>query len=239
MRNLFTATINGLRGVKYFTEAHADDANKGRGIASTYEWRLLNDGGAVDRMGWHANIKAEPIAPFEDCPCGEVKKCLRVAFIWAPTFGEQLAVMHYATEWRSDVLVVEPGNAYEHNTVLSPDWTARLDSMLRENGRLRIGILHFIWGRQPAGERAKALEEWISNGAMADRVSYLGQNSMSPNSKQGRATFHFACGLGKKVFESDTITATEPCTDLADTSQIKALITVLYDALSEKAKRSP
>lgn len=232
IRNLFTATVNGLRGIDSFAEAHADDAQKGRGIAESYEWRLLKDGkGATDRVSLHSNIKFNDLSPFEDCPCEEVQRCLRVVFIWAPMFNEQLSMINnYATKWKSNIFIVEPGNAYEGSLVLSPHWTAKFDEMLQEDEHLQLGILHFPWNKQPQG-RAAALDNWTTNGTHADRKSYLKQSQLSTGSLQGRQTFHFACGLGKTNVESDTIPAAEPCTDLTDTAQLRALITVHFDAL--------
>ena len=52
--------------------------------------------------------------------------------------------------------------------------------------------------------------------------------------KQGLKTFHYTCGLGKFKVTNDNINAAEPCTNLIDTVDIMALVTVHYDALSLK-----
>jgi len=240
IRNLFTATVNGLRGVESFTEAHADDAGKGRGIAESYEWRLLKDGSATDRIDVHTDTKSNDTAPFEDCPCDEVQRCLRIAFIWAPTFDEQLSQIHFVTKWKSNIAIVEPGNAYEPSVILSPEWTEKFDQLMRDDENLQLGILHFSWGSQP-NERGDALTTWTINGTYADRKSYLEQSAMSATvgGMQGRSTFHFSCGLGKVNVGNDNINAAEPCTDLTDTAEIRALVTVHFDALSKNAERSP
>lgn len=241
IRNLFTATVNGLRGVESFTEAHADTAGKGRGIAQTYEWRLLKDGSATDRIAVHTDTKTNNPTIFEDCPCGdEVQRCLRIAFIWAPMFNEQLSQIDFVTKWKSNIVIVEPGNAYEHSVALSPAWTAKLDELMRDDENLQLGILHFSWGSQPK-ERGDALTAWTTNGTYADRKSYLKQSAMTATvgGMQGRKTFHFSCGLGKVNVENDIITAAEPCTDLTDTAEIRALITVHFDAFSKSAERLP
>ena len=238
VRNTFTATVNGLRGIESFTEAHADDAGKGRGIAETYEWRLNNDGSATDRVAVHADTNTNEPIFFEDCPCDKVQQCLRIGFIWAPMFSEQLNHIHVVSKWKSNLVIVEPGNSYESSTVLSSEWTAKFDELLQEDEHLQLGILHFVWGRQPK-ERGDALTEWTTNGTYPNRKSYLQQSAiLKSDGLQSRRTFHFACGLGKVEFWNDNINAAEPCTDVTDTAQIRALITVHFDALSEKAERS-
>jgi len=234
VRNAFTATVNGLRGIRAFAEAHADEASKARGIAESYEWRWNGDGTASDHVGVYANTKTNEPAFFEDCPCNaEVIRCLRIIFLWAPTFGEQLSQMHLARKWESDLVIVEPGNAYEHSVVLSSEWTAKLDEMLDEDENLQLGILHFVWGSQPVGERRGALTEWTTSWMHPDRKSYLPQDSMNDNDGlQGRMTFHYACGLGRVDAGNDNINAAEPCTDVVDTAQIRAFITVHFNALS-------
>ena len=116
--HVFTATVNGLRGIAYFAEAHADDAGKAKGgVALAYEWRLHADGSATDRFSVYRNTADKDPTPFEDCPCGD--EVLRCPFIWAPHFGEQLNQMHFVTEWDTDLIVFEPGNSYEPKTVVS------------------------------------------------------------------------------------------------------------------------
>jgi hypothetical protein len=76
----------------------------------------------------------------------------------------------------------------------------------------------------------------------ASRMSLLEQSAMSSLSSpevqqtmQGRKSFHFACGLGKIKVENDNIRAVEPCTDFIDTAQIRALITIHFNALSNSS----
>jgi len=201
----------------------------GRGIAETYEWRLNSEGIATDRVGVHADIKTKEPNFFEDCACDQVRRCLRIFFIWAPTFNEQLDQIDFVQKWESDLVIVEPGNAYEHSVVLSSEWTKKFDELLQKDKNVHLGILHFIWGSQPKGA---ALTEWTINGTHPDRKSYLPQNAVNDNDGlQGRRTFHFACGLGRVDVENDNINAAEPCTDVVDTAQVRAFITVHFDAL--------
>ncbi|KAL7543573.1 hypothetical protein ACHAXR_012898 [Thalassiosira sp. AJA248-18] len=230
IRNLYTATVSGLRGMEAFAEAH-NPAGKGGGEVRSYEWRL-KDGRATDRTGIYFDARNNEPIPFEDCPCDEVQRCLRIAFIWATTFNEQLSWVHLAEKWDSNIIIVEPGNSYEHSLVLSSDWTAKFDEMLQQNNNLQLGILHFVWGNQPIAERTVALREWTTNSTHANRKSYLRQSDIvEVNGKQSRKTFHFACGLGKVEVENDEIKAAQPCTDMTDTAQIRALVTVHFDAL--------
>jgi hypothetical protein len=137
------------------------------------------------------------------------------------------------TKWKSDLVIVSPGNAYEKSNPLSKEWTTRYDQLLKENSSLQLGVLHF-----PRGEAA--LSNWITNNTIfASRMSLREQSAMSSLSStevqqtmQGRKSFHFACGLGKIKVENDNIRAAEPCTDFIDTAQIRALITIHYNALS-------
>lgn len=208
-----------MRGIEFFAEAHADEEKKGRGVAESYEWRMLRDGTATDRFAVYSDTLSMDPHPFEDCPCDEaVIKCLRIAFIWAPTFQDQLNQIHFVTEWKSDIVVVEPGNAYESSVLLSSNWTAQLEELLETDGHLRLGVLHFPWGKQPKGREA-ALKSWI-HGAHSDRKAYALQSAMyPPGNSQGRKTFHFACGLGKVYASNDNIKAVEPCSDLSDTGE--------------------
>ncbi|KAL7528606.1 hypothetical protein ACHAWF_002627 [Thalassiosira exigua] len=233
IRNLFTATLNGLRGVESFAEAHASAEVKARGIVEIYDWRLMRDGSATDRVVIYTGTSTNEHEPFEDCPCDRVRKCLRVAFIWAPRFAEQLNQMHLVQELNPDLVIVEPGNSYESEVALSPEWAAKFDELLRDDAHLQLGLLHFVWGQQPA-ERPAVLREWTTNATYADRKSYLRQDAIQLDILQGRKTFHFACGLGKVDVENDIIHAAEPCTDATDTAQIRALVTIHFSALTMK-----
>jgi hypothetical protein len=145
-------------------------------------------------------------------------------------------------EWKSDLVIVSPGNAYEKSNPLSKEWTTRYDQLLKENSSLQLGVLHFPRGAQPNGREA-ALSNWITNNTfLASRMSLLEQSAMSSLSSpevqqtmQGRKSFHFACGLGKIKVENDNIRAVEPCTDFIDTAQIRALITIHFNALSNSS----
>ncbi|KAL7532334.1 hypothetical protein ACHAXR_004566, partial [Thalassiosira sp. AJA248-18] len=233
VRNLFTATVSGLRGLESFAEVHFQ-AGKSGGEVRSYEWRLKN-GIATDRVGIYLDAKKNEPIPFEDCPCGEVQRCLRIAFIWAPTFKNQLRWMHLAQKWESDLIIATPGNDYERSLVLSSNWTAQFDKMLQQNNNLQLGILHFVRGKRPGEGRARkaALNEWITNGAHSNRMSYLIQSEIRKVGRQIRS-FHFACSLRKVNAENDMIAAAEPCTDMTDTAQIRALVTVHFDAFSNE-----
>lgn len=90
IRNVFTATIHGFRGMEAFVEAHADGAAKARGIIKSYEWRLYQNGTASDFFAVYENTTFDDPRPFNDCPCGDdysIQKCLRIAFIFAATFN--------------------------------------------------------------------------------------------------------------------------------------------------------
>ena len=50
-------------------------------------------------------------------------------------------------------------------------------------------------------------------------------------SKQSGSTWHFSCGLGKVDVVNDAIKAVEPCTDLADTAQIRSIMTYHFSVL--------
>ena len=239
IRNLFTATVFGLRGAEYFAEAHADSASKSSGIIYSYEWRMHKDGTADDFFEFHSgtNFKNSTYK-VSHCSCRDnVERCLRIFFVWAPLFQEQLNTFHHVKEWETDLLIVEPGNSYEHTAILSDEWKIELDNMLQEDEDLRLGILHFPWGNHPAKERTEALKEWVSSSSHADRMAYMRQDDITfTPGLQGQATFHFACGLSQVNVKNDKIDAAEPCTDRMDTSQIRALTTVLFGAF-ENAKR--
>merc|ERR1719401_51877 len=228
IRNLFTATVHGLRGVDAFVEGHSSDAKAG-GVVRSYEWRW-QDGVATDQALMHVNTNRNAPAPFEDCRCDEVQRCLRIAFVWAPTFAEQLAKMAWAQEWQSDLVVVEPGNSYESRVPLSSAWTAALDELLQRNPKTHLSLLHFSWGNQPA-ERPAVLAAWVNKSAAASRMSYLPQSAiMQGDNMQSRKTWHFACGLEKVQAYNDGINAVEPCWDITDTAQIRAIVTVHFNA---------
>ena len=113
---------------------------------------------------------------------------------------------------------------------------AKFDELQQEDENLHLAVLHFPWGNQPKG-RVQALTAW-TNGTYANRKSYLKQSSLHGGGIQGRNTFHFACGLGKVNVVNDKINAAEPCTDETDTAQIRALITIHFDALSKKTDKA-
>ena len=171
VRNLYHATMYGLRGAEAFVEGHNNEGKAG-GEVRSYEWRLKKDGRATDKASvfYYTNIK-EP-TPFDDCPCEEVQRCLRLSFIWAPAYGEQLKQIPLAEKWESNLIIVEPGNSYESREALSPSWANKFDEMLGQNSNLHLAIFHFSWGKQP-GERPAVLTNWTMNGNHADRKSYF------------------------------------------------------------------
>ena len=232
IRNLFVATVFGLRGIEMFAEAHASAENKARGIIYSYEWRLHNDGFADDRFMFHGGTDlSNSTYNVSHCSCSDtVKRCLRIFFVWAPLFQEQLSKFHYVKEWETDLLIVEPGNAYEHSTILDQSWKEKLDELLVETKDLRLGVLHWTWGKAPHKDRMNAIKLWFNNSSYKDRVAYMRQDDIIFDSLQGTATFHFACSLQQNDVRNDMIAAAEPCTDRADTSFIRALTTVLFDA---------
>ncbi|KAL3806964.1 hypothetical protein ACHAXA_011381 [Cyclostephanos tholiformis] len=231
VRNLFTATINGLRGVRAFAEAHEDREAKSRGIAESYFWRLHKDGTASDRYAVHVDTYARNADIFEDCPCDEVEKCLRIAFVWAPKFEDQLRQLHVLTNEKSDVVIVSPGNAAEPIDALPYIWTAAFDDLLREYENLQLGVVQYPFGMQPEG-RAAALAHWTTNNtAHAGRMSFLNQKEMKHVPTNSKNMTKYACGLGKVNVENDNIIAIKPCTDLTDAAHVRALITVHLDAL--------
>lgn len=228
IRNLFTATVNGLRGEKSFAEAHPGDVVKSSGVLEAYEWRLHANGTASDKVSVFYNTNNEEPVPFAECPCadGEVVRCLRVAFIWVPTFREQLDQMHLVRKWNTSLVLIEPGNAYEHKEILSPAWVSEFEQLLDEKSNLHLGILHWNWGQQPFKEREAALEHWTTTHIASSRMSYFMQSSLQADGKQGPMTFHFACSLGQVTVVNDKIAAAEPCTDETDTAQMRAFATL-------------
>mmetsp|Transcript_19215 Transcript_19215/g.40226 ORF Transcript_19215/g.40226 Transcript_19215/m.40226 type:complete len:612 (+) Transcript_19215:75-1910(+) len=243
IRNLFTATINGFRGVRYFAEAHAGDAIKESGIVYAYEWRLYQNESAVDRLDVHLNVNQKHPDAFEPCPCGvdDVVRCLRVGFIWAPSFREQAFQMHYVTEWDSDLVIVEPGNAYERNTAVWPKWLVILDELMKENKHLHLGIVAWPWNiENVVKERTSILTNWTGPEAShSTRKSFwLHKSGLydGESTKQGQTLWHFACSLGKEKVPNDRIQAVEPCTDQTDTSQIRGFATVHFDAFKQRSR---
>ncbi|KAL7503031.1 hypothetical protein ACHAXN_002697 [Cyclotella atomus] len=169
IRNLFIATVFGLRGVDMFAEAHADAEKKDSGIIYSYEWRLHNDGSADDKFGENPHmfsglyiryslcnhmsdfckLKLQPLEYHDGtnfanstykvshCSCDmNVRRCLRIFFVWAPLFREQLNTFHFVREWETDLLIVEPGNSYESTAILDENWKAELDKLLVEDKKL-------------------------------------------------------------------------------------------------------
>jgi hypothetical protein len=235
VRNLFTAVVSGLRGFESFAETHLTDKTKKNVL--TYEWRLYQNSTASDLLTVYEDTRSEPDL-FGDCPCGDVVRlCLRVAFMWAPTFNEQLSIRNYVTKLKTDLVIVAPGNTYEETNPLSHEWAAKYGQLLLEDTSLQLGVLHFTWGieAEVLKERKAALHTWTTNSSYAGRMSIV-QQQYTPISKkitrQIKNTWHFACGLEKATVQSDTIMAFEPCTDQTDVAFIRALITVHFDALS-------
>ena len=239
IRNLFTATVFGLRGFEMFAEAQANKESKENGIIYSYEWRLYHDGTADDRFEFHGGTDLNNSTyayTVAHCSCNsKVKRCLRIFFVWAPKFLDQRNKFRYVKHWETDLLIVEPGNSYESRTIIDQHWMADLNRQLASNPHIRIGILHFPWGQQPAEKRTEAIRLWVNNSSFGDRIAYMRQDEIIfEPALQGRATFHFACGLGRVNVVNDIIEAAEPCTDRQDYSQIRALTTVLFDAFLDK-----
>ena len=85
----------------------------------------------------------QPSFLFEDCPCNvHVTRCLRIAFIWSPTFLEQVEKMQLLNFLQTDLTIVEPGNAYEKTTVLSREWRDGMEEIVRQDENRHIAILH-------------------------------------------------------------------------------------------------
>lgn len=239
IRNLFTATINGLRGIDAFVESHENKHLKARGIAESYYWRLYTNGTATDQFNEHIDTFASDADLFEDCSCGNnntddkntVQRCLRIAFIWAPTFDEQLRQLHIVTNEESDIVIVSPGNSAEATNVLPNEWMAAYQQILDDYDYLQLGIVHYPFGPQPTKERETDLTNWTTNNTHASRMSVLNQHNMKHRPTTTNEMTKFACGLGKVNIANDNIIAFKPCTDVTDTAQMRALITVHLDAL--------
>ena len=233
VRNLFTATVNGLRAMEHFAEAHPGDNIKERGIIEAYEWRMYRNGSATDRVNVYLEANEKQHTIFEPCPCdsNELVRCLRVGFIWAPMFLDQIGHLIQVRKWKSDIIIVEPGNVYEPDIALSTEWTAEFDKLLSKDENVHIGILHWPWGNQPK-DRVSHITNWTAS-KFALRKSYWQHNSgfHDNHAIQGSKTWHFACSLSKENTSNDKILAVEPCTDQVDTSQIRAFVTVHFDAL--------
>jgi hypothetical protein len=128
------------------------------------------------------------------------------------------------------------GNSYESTAILDENWKAELDKLLVEDKKLRLGVLHWPWGKHPVNERREAIQSWFANSSYADRTAYMRQDDITfpPEYIQGRYTFHFACGLSQVNVKNDQIAALEPCTDVVDTTFIRALTTVLFGAFLDQ-----
>eukprot|EP00986_Skeletonema_menzelii_P004552 scaffold1561_cov129-Skeletonema_menzelii.AAC.5 len=133
IRNFFTATVHGLRGSSAFAEAHAKSDAKDTGIILTYEWR--KDGSnqrASDHFAVHRNTNFETdyTSLFDECPCNEdIARCLRIAFVWAPQFADQMKHEQLVNDLQADLVIVEPGNSYEGTIVLSNEWTIAMEKI--------------------------------------------------------------------------------------------------------------
>jgi hypothetical protein len=255
IRNLFTATVHGLRGDYAFAESHAESEEKDDGIILTYEWRKYGDGrsaAASDHFVVHRHTNKHNTTLFDDCPCNKnITRCLRIVFIWSPQFDDQVKMIPLMNDVQTDLTIVEPGNSYEASTILSQEWTNAMETHLlfqpkknaNNNSRQRhLAILHFPYGRQPKG-RSEAIEAWINSisssnnnatttqqHATNDRISYWKQGQLGFGGKQSLKTWHYACGMGKRDVRNDVVVSIEPCTDEADTAYIRAITTIHFDA---------
>ena len=215
IRNLFTATVHGLRGSSAFAEAHAGSDVKDTGIILTYEWRIEEDSGdsnsnqrqrrASDHFKVHRNTnnQTDYKSLFDECPCNNnndnnnndnekgTAHCLRIAFVWAPHFAEQVKQVQLVNDLQADLVIVEPGNSYE-TMVLSNEWTTAMEMILQQpNEHRHLAILHFPYGRQPKG-RPEAIQSWINttnnNNTATNRISYWQQGKLGFGGKQSRKT---------------------------------------------------
>lgn len=254
IRNLFTATVHGLRGSSAFAEAHAGNRAKTAGIILTYEWRKDIDGVASDHYVVHQNAHNQKnhTSLFDDCPCNEDinARCLRIAFIWAPTFAEQVQHVQLVNDLNADLVIVEPGNSYEVTTVLSNEWISAMEAILQPSEDRHLAILHFPFGKQPKG-RPDAIEAWISSNNnnittattehTRNRISHLEQGHLQQaefgfDGMQSRKTFHYACTLGRIQVRNDVVNSIEMCTDEADTAYIRAITTLHFDAFGVQTR---
>jgi hypothetical protein len=250
IRNLFTATVHGLRGSYAFAEAHAGSDDKDTGIILTYQWRKHHHDdnttiSASDHFAVHANTNHNTnyTSLFEDCSCNnneDIVRCLRIAFIWAPHFADQVKHVQLVNDLQADLVIVEPGNSYETKVALSNEWKAAMEQILRqpnnEHRRDRhLAILHFPYGKQPK-ERPETIEAWLraidnnSTKSSSNRISYWQQGKFGFGRIQSRKTWHYACGLSRVEVRNDVIMSIEPCTDEADTAYIRAITTLHFDA---------
>ena len=240
IRNLFTATVHGLRGDSAFVESHPDNKEKDAGTILTYEWRKEGGNGiASDHFVVHTNTNNKNLTHIlEDCPCNEESaRYLRIVFIWAPRFDDQIKHVQLLSDLNPDLIILEPGNAYETSTVLSQEWTNAMDAILSQNEHRHMAILHFPYGPQPK-ERPTAINAWIgssNNNATRgnNRMRYWEQGKLGLSGMQTRKTWHYACGLGRMQVRNDVVQAIELCTDEADTAFIRAITTVHFDAFRE------
>ena len=247
IRNLFTATVHGLRADNAFVEAHEDISEKDSGIILTYEWRKNVGGSASDRFVVQRNTNANnndnnhTSLFFDDCPCNKnITRCLRIVFIWSPRFADQVTKMQLLNDLQTDLAIVEPGNSYEVSTVLSQEWTTAIDNLLQHNDNRHLAVLHFPYGRQPK-RRKEAIEAWISSNNnttthdVHNKMSYWQQGNLQFSGKQSKKTWHYACGLGRSQVRNDVVMAIEPCTDESDTAYIRAITTMHFDAFGAKS----
>ena len=94
---------------------HAGSEDKDIGIILTYEWRKHGDdderalGHFVVHKG--TNNHTNHTSLFDDCPCDEhITRCLRIVFIWAPYFVEQVKHVQLVNDLQVDLVIVDPGN---------------------------------------------------------------------------------------------------------------------------------
>ncbi|EJK59877.1 hypothetical protein THAOC_19850 [Thalassiosira oceanica] len=207
IRNLFTATVAGFRGVKYFADAHADGSVKGRGLMYTHVFRLTRDGEASD------------LVP----PCGHALGAQVQRPAGVPRPRPALGERH--THRGAGQLVREDSGPVRR-VVRGPDGAAP--------GRPRVAARNppLPLGGNPAEKRGVLIHDWM-NATYPDRMAYLRQDQLSGGAGawQGRSTYHFACGFSRVDVRNDAIGAAEPCTDVKDTMQVRALVTLLFEGL--------
>ena len=233
IRNLFTATIAGLRGQATFAEGHLRTRAEKAGALFTYRYaqKLKRDGDGhifardsvrvVSTEEWLSRAGRER-GQHGYCDCS-VEQCIIMHRIWAPLFSDQISWMkklQLPTEPSYDLVIFSPGNAYEKDAELPGEYRGAWDALRETHTNTTFSIVHFPRGKQPEG-RGEALNAWANQHA---RMSLFVQNL--DWDVQAKYTWHFACGLATTDVHSDTVKAFAPCTDRTDTAIIRGCITL-------------
>lgn len=233
IRNLFTATIAGLRGQATFAEGHLRNRAEKAGVLFTYRYaqKLKRDGDGhifardsvrvVSTEEWLSRAGRER-GQHGYCDCS-VEQCIIMHRIWAPLFSDQISWMkklQLPTEPSYDLVIFSPGNSYEKDAELPGEYRGAWDALRETHTNTTFSIVHFPLGGQPEG-RGEALNAWANQHA---RMSLFVQNL--DWDVQAKYTWHFACGLATTDVHSDTVKAFAPCTDRTDTAIIRGCITL-------------